>query len=427
LNNFYDRTTITVTAGNGGDGAVSFHREKYVPAGGPDGGDGGSGGSVILLPDNNLSTLVDSRYKRVYTAPKGENGSGRQKSGRDGANLTLRVPVGTVVKDKATGGVIHDLSDGLPFVLARGGRGGRGNKRFATATRQAPRFAKPGGFGQSREVTLELKLLADVGLIGLPNAGKSTLLAASTRANPKIADYPFTTLHPNLGVANISDGVSFVLADVPGLIENASEGAGLGHGFLRHIERCRLLIHVIAADEPDVMRANFDTICGELKNYDTELAKKPMIVALNKSDLLPEGDTELFSELTDYAGKSGFPIVALVQISGATGYNVRELLRLAAHQLSQIPAAPYFEADFVPADDFSETAAELSYSGADGEYTVTGPWLDRLLDRVNLDDTEGRAYFDTTLRRVGVYDRLIELGLQAGDTIIFYNWQFVYN
>jgi GTP-binding protein len=424
LNNFYDRSTITVTAGNGGDGAVSFHREKYVPAGGPDGGDGGAGGSVILFPDTNLSTLVDFRYKRVYNAPKGENGSGRQKTGRDGADLTLRVPVGTVVKDRATGGVIRDLSDGLPFVLARGGRGGRGNKKFATATRQAPRFAKPGGFGQSREVVLELKLLADVGLVGLPNAGKSTLLAASTRANPKIADYPFTTLHPNLGVANIADGVSFVLADIPGLIEKASEGAGLGHGFLRHIERCRLLIHVVAADELETVIANFNTINSELANYDPELAKKPMLVALNKADLLDGND--LFDAFSEYVKTSGVAVTNIMLISGATGQGVRELLLTAAAKLAEIPSAPYFEADFVPEDAFSETADELTYSGADGEYTVTGAWLDRLLDRVNLDDTEGRAYFDATLRRVGVYDKLIEKGLQPGDTIVFYNWQFIY-
>ncbi|MDR2359960.1 MAG: GTPase ObgE [Oscillospiraceae bacterium] len=412
MNNFIDEVIIKVSAGNGGSGAVSFRREKYVPAGGPDGGDGGKGGDITLIADPNLSTLSDFRYKRSFKAEPGADGGGYNRSGKDGASLNIPVPYGTVVRDRATNAVIHDMSDGLPFIVARGGRGGRGNRKFALPTRQAPRFAKPGGNGQSRELKLELKLLADVGLIGLPNAGKSSLLAAMTRARPKIASYPFTTLSPNLGVCDLGEGYpAFVVADIPGLIENASEGAGLGHEFLRHVERCRLLLHVVDASSDDV-RADIELINRELANFSPDLAERPQITVLNKIDLLEDGKVPLLSEARS--------------ISAAVGSGVRELMLLTAQELSKLPPTRIFEPEYIEPDELLDGVEDLLLTADEGEYSVEGGWLERLLDRVNLKDSEGRAYFDQTLRRCGVYDRLEALGLEAGDTIKFYNWEFEY-
>ena len=283
---FIDKARISVKAGAGGNGCVSFHREKYIAAGGPDGGDGGSGGSIILQVDDNLSTLMDFRYKRKYVAENGVDGSGQRKSGKDGKSLTIRVPRGTLVRDPETSEIIQDMSGDEPFVLCRGGKGGWGNTHFATPTRQAPRFAKSGLPGEAMEVVLELKLLADVGLVGFPNVGKSTLLSVVSRANPKIANYHFTTLYPNLGVVYVDDGVSFVMADIPGIIEGASEGAGLGHDFLRHIDRCRLLVHVVdvSGSEGRDPVADFDAINAELVSYSPELARRPPRVAAHKVD-----------------------------------------------------------------------------------------------------------------------------------------------
>jgi len=413
MNNFIDQAIITVTAGDGGNGSVSFRREKYVPAGGPDGGDGGKGGDVILETDPNLSTLSEFRFKRKFSAERGTDGSARNRIGKDGAALSIRVPVGTIVRDKDSGAVIHDMSDGKPFVLARGGRGGRGNKKFATPTRQAPRFAKPGGKGQRREVKLELKLLADVGLVGLPNAGKSSLLAAATRARPKIADYPFTTLSPNLGVVELGE-TGFVLADIPGLIENASDGAGLGHEFLRHVERCRLLLHIVELrDTLEDMQSDIELINNELIKFNEDLAKRPQILVVNKADLVD-------FDVSDYR------LPDAVFISAATGHGVHELMLRVAEELSKLPPIVRYEPEYIEPEQFTETADDLSVSGGDGEYSIEGAWLERLLDRVNLQDPEGRAYFDQTLRRVGVYARLQELGMQPGDTLCIYNWSFVY-
>jgi GTP-binding protein len=412
MNNFTDEVIIRVSAGDGGNGAVSFRREKYVPAGGPDGGDGGKGGDISLVADTNLSTLSEFRYKRSFKAEPGAQGGGYNRSGKDGESLIIKVPLGTVVRDKDTNAVIHDMSDGQPFTVARGGRGGRGNRKFATPTRQAPRFAKPGGKGQSREIKLELKLLADVGLVGLPNAGKSSLLAAMTRARPKIADYPFTTLSPNLGVCDLGEGYpSFVVADIPGLIENASEGAGLGHEFLRHVERCRLLLHVVDATSENV-QADIDLINRELANFSPDLASRPQILVLNKSDLLEDASVNLVS--------------GTQLISAAVGTGVRELTLLAAQELSKLPPIQVFEPEYIEPEEFLDGVEDLQFTADDGEYSVEGDWLERLLDRVNLQDTEGRAYFDQTLRRCGVYTKLEALGLEPGDTIKFYNWEFEY-
>ena len=292
---FIDKTKIYVKAGNGGNGAIAFHREKYVAAGGPDGGDGGHGGSIVLRVDDNLSTLMDFRYKRKYTAPNGEDGKGGRCKGKRGADLVIKVPRGTVVRDAETNEVIKDMSDSEDYVLCRGGRGGWGNQHFATPTRQVPRFAKAGLPGEEHEVILELKLLADVGLVGFPNVGKSTLLSVTSNAHPKIANYHFTTLYPNLGVIYVADGVSFVMADIPGIIEGASEGVGLGHDFLRHIDRCRLLVHIVdvsGSEDRDPID-DFDKICAELEQYSPELAQRPMIVAANKVDLLPPDSDNL--------------------------------------------------------------------------------------------------------------------------------------
>ncbi len=421
---FVDKAVITVAAGKGGNGAVAFHREKYVAAGGPDGGDGGKGGNIVLVSDENMSTLMDFRYKRKYTAPNGMDGQGGLKSGRDGADLVIKVPRGTVVRDRATGAVIHDMSDPAPFVLARGGRGGWGNKHFATPTRQVPRFAKPGMEGQKREVVLELKLLADVGLVGFPNVGKSTLLAAVSRAHPKIADYHFTTLYPNLGVVWAAEGESFVMADIPGIIEGAAEGAGLGHDFLRHIERCRLLIHVVDASGSEGRDPieDYEAINAELRQYSPALAERPQLVAANKADLDPEGET--LERFRAYITEKGLPLYV---ISAATGEGLRPLTLAAAAALAKLPPIPVFEEEYVEPEEAPPTPEELTVRRQDADlWTVEGPWLERLLNRVNLSDSEGRMYFDRTLRASGVFDRLEDLGVQEGDTISMYNWEFVY-
>ena len=421
---FVDKVTITVAAGKGGNGAVAFHREKYVAAGGPDGGDGGRGGSIVLQGDENMSTLMDFRYKRKYTASNGGDGQGALKSGRDGADLVIRVPLGTVVRDKATGAVIHDMSDRQPFVLAKGGRGGWGNKHFATPTRQTPRFAKPGTEGQKREVVLELKLLADVGLVGFPNVGKSTLLAAVSRAHPKIADYHFTTLYPNLGVVWAAEGESFVMADIPGIIEGAAEGAGLGHDFLRHIERCRLLIHVVDASGSEGRDPveDYKAINEELRQYSLPLADRPQLVAANKTDLDPDG--EALARFREYITSLGLP---LYEISAATGEGLRALTLAAAAELRKLPPIPVFEEEYVEPEDLPASPEDLTVRRQDADlWSVEGPWLERLLARVNLSDSEGRAYFDRRLREAGVFDRLEDLGVREGDTVALYNWEFEY-
>ena len=421
---FVDKAVITVAAGKGGNGAVAFHREKYVAAGGPDGGDGGKGGNIVLQADDNMSTLMDFRYKRKYTAPNGMDGQGGLKSGKDGADLVIKVPRGTVIRDRATGAVIHDMSGPAPYVLAKGGRGGWGNKHFATPTRQVPRFAKPGMEGQRREVVLELKLLADVGLVGFPNVGKSTLLAAVSRAHPKIADYHFTTLYPNLGVVWAAEGESFVMADIPGIIEGAAEGAGLGHDFLRHIERCRLLIHVVDASGSEGRDPieDYEAINAELKQYSPALAERPQLVAANKTDLDPDG--EALRRFRDYIAEKGLP---LYEISAATGEGLRPLTLAAAAALQKLPPIPVFEEEFIEPEEAPPTPEELTITRQDADlWTVEGPWLERLLNRVNLSDSEGRMYFDRTLRSSGVFERLEDLGVQEGDTISMYNWEFEY-
>ena len=425
---FVDKVSITVNAGSGGNGAIAFHREKFVPAGGPDGGDGGKGGNIVLKADDNMSTLMDFRYKRKYTAANGANGTGGQKTGKDAEDLILRVPRGTIVRDRETGGIIKDMSNDDTFILARGGNGGWGNRHFATPTRQAPNFAKNGLKGQHREVVLELKLLADAGLIGFPNVGKSTLLSVVSKAHPKIADYHFTTLYPNLGVVWVSEEYSFVLADIPGIIEGASEGAGLGHDFLRHIERCRLLIHVVdvSGSEGRDPIEDFKAINEELVRYNPELASRPQIVAANKIDLVSshnEEQSEKAADFKKYVEELGLPYY---EISAATNRGVKELIYTTAETLQKLPPIQVFEPDYVEPEPVLDTGEDMTIREEDGIWIIEGAWLERLVDRVNFSDSESRMYFDRALRSSGLFSRLEELGIQEGDTVSIYNLDFNY-
>lgn len=421
---FIDKARITVKAGNGGNGVVAFHREKYVAAGGPDGGDGGKGGSVILQVDDNLSTLMDFRYKRKYAAPNGMDGEGGRRSGKDGADLVIKVPRGTLVRDAETNEIIKDMSGGEPYVLCKGGRGGWGNHHFATPTRQVPRFAKSGVPGEAHDVVLELKLLADVGLVGFPNVGKSTLLSVVSKAQPKIANYHFTTLFPNLGVVYAGEGRSFVMADIPGIIEGASEGAGLGHDFLRHIDRCRLLIHVldVSGSEGRDPVADFDAINAELSQYNADLEKRPQIVAANKVDIME--DPENLERLRAHVEQLGYP---LFEISAAAHQGVEQLVNKVAEMLSILPPVIVYEPEYVPRPPVVDSSQPLNIQRLDdGTWLVDGPWLQRLIGNVNLNDYESRMYFDKALRESGLYQQLEDLGIQDGDTVSIYDFEFEY-
>ncbi len=421
---FVDKAGITVAAGRGGDGAVSFHREKYVAAGGPDGGDGGRGGDIILVVDDHMSTLMDFRFKRKYVAGSGMNGMGKRCSGKDGESLTIRVPRGTLVRDRATNGIIADMSSGEPFVLAKGGRGGWGNKHFATPTRQIPRFAKPGLPGETREVILELKLLADVGLVGFPNVGKSTLLSVVSKAHPKIANYHFTTLFPNLGVVYVDEGVSFVMADIPGIIEGASEGAGLGHDFLRHIDRCRLLVHLVdvSGSEGRDPVEDFEAINAELRDYSPELAGREMLVAANKCDLLEPGSDNL-ERLRAHVESKG---MRLFELSAAAHQGTQPLVREIASRLASLPPVLVYEPDYVAPLPEIGSADEVKITQYDDLWVVEGAWLERVIASVNFSDYESRMYFDRVLRESGLFERMESMGVKDGDTVSIYDLEFTY-
>lgn len=420
---FVDTARITVKAGNGGNGAVAFHREKYVAAGGPDGGDGGRGGSVILEINPHMSTLMDFRYKRKYVAGNGMDGQGKRCSGKDGEDLVIKVPRGTVVRDVETNEIICDMSETDRFVLARGGNGGWGNKHFATPTRQVPRFAKAGLPGQERQVILELKLLADVGLVGFPNVGKSTLLSVVSKARPKIANYHFTTLFPNLGVVYVEEGVSFVLADIPGIIEGAADGAGLGHDFLRHIDRCRLLIHVVdvSGSEGRDPVADFEAIQEELKQYGSGLEDRPMIVAGNKVDIA--ADRSGLEALKAHVEALGMPFF---EISAAAQLGTRELMFAAARELEHLPPITVYEPTYVERPPEIDTDQPLNIIHEEDTWIVEGPWLQRLMANVNFGDYESRNWFDKMLRQSGLFDRLEEMGIKDGDIVSLYNLEFEY-
>ena len=422
-NQFIDTARITVKSGAGGNGAVAFHREKYVAAGGPDGGDGGRGGDIILKVDDRMTTLMDFRYKRKYVAENGGNGSGKRCTGKDGTSLVIKVPRGTVVRDAETKEIIRDMSDDEPFVLCRGGNGGWGNKHFATPTRQAPQFAKAGLPGKERVVLLELKLLADVGLVGFPNVGKSTLLSVATAARPKIANYHFTTLFPNLGVVFVDEGVSFVMADIPGIIEGAADGAGLGHDFLRHIDRCRLLIHLVdvSGSEGRDPVEDFEAINAELAQYSPDLASRPMLVAANKVDILE--DQSLLEKLKAHVEGLGLPFF---ELSAAAHIGVRELMKAAAGELAHLPPVRVFEPEYVERPPEVDTSEPLSIRHEDDVWLIEGPWLQKIMANVNFSNYESRNWFDRMLRQAGLFDRLEEMGIQDGDLVSLYNLDFEY-
>jgi len=421
---FVDKVKISVKAGNGGNGAVAFHREKFVAQGGPDGGDGGTGGSIVLRVDDNMSTLMDFRYKRKYTAPNGMDGQGGRRRGKNGEDLIIKVPRGTVVRDADTNEVIKDMSDSEDFVLCKGGRGGWGNKHFATPTRQVPRFAKGGLPGETHDVVFELKLLADVGLVGFPNVGKSTLLSVTSNARPKIANYHFTTLYPNLGVIYVEEGVSFVMADIPGIIEGAADGLGLGHDFLRHIDRCRLLVHIVdvsGSEDRDPVE-DFEKINAELAQYSPDLASRPMIVAANKLDLIPEGSDNL-ERLKAYVTEQGYEFY---EISAATHQGTHQLMKTVAGKLSQLPPVTIYEPEYVKPLAEAGDPDELTIEQYDDLWVISGAWLERLMNDVFFADYESRMYFDRQLRQSGLFDRLEAMGIQDGDIVSIYDWEFEY-
>jgi len=421
---FVDKATIFIKSGKGGNGSVSFRREPYIPQGGPDGGNGGKGGDIVIQADRNLRTLMDFRYKRKYEAESGEDGRGRQQFGKDGADLIIKVPVGTVVRDTESNAVMADLTeDGQSFVAAKGGRGGKGNVMFKNSVRQAPNFAEAGGFARERQIELELKLIADVGLVGYPNVGKSTLLSVSTSANPKIANYHFTTITPNLGVVSMYDS-SFVMADIPGLIEGASEGAGLGLDFLKHIERTRILIHVVdvSGSEGRDPKEDLDKINAELAGYSEKLAKKPQIVCANKIDM---ADDEVYEEFKAYAESKGYSVYPC---SAPIHEGVDELLRAAYKLLLETEAEEQEETVFFqdtkPEDDpdYRNVYVERKKGG----FLVTGKQLEKIFNSTNFNDAGSLRYLYRYIEESGAIEEMLQMGLEEGDTITVIDYDFEY-
>ena len=420
---FVDQAKIKIKAGDGGDGAVSFHREKYVAAGGPDGGDGGRGGDVIFQVDDNFSTLIDFRYKSKYVAERGENGSSRNCTGKSAPPLIVKVPRGTVVRDANTGRIMADMSTDEPKVLARGGNGGRGNVHFATSTRQIPKFAKPGYPGEEFEVTLELKLLADVGLVGFPNVGKSTLISVVSAAKPKIANYHFTTLTPVLGVVKAEEEKSFVMADIPGLIEGAGDGVGLGHEFLRHVERCRLIVHVVDVSgiEGRDPKEDFDIINAELAKFNEELAQRPQIVAANKCDMATE---EQIADFRSFIEEKEIPFFC---ISAATTQGTKELIKKVSEVLDTLPPIKEYEAEPIPQAELDEMLGvdkKFDITVEDDVYFVDAPWIQPIMRTVDPDDWSSLQYFQRVLINSGIIAKLEEMGAKEGDTVSIEGFEF---
>ena len=419
---FTDYAKITIKSGNGGDGAVTFRREKYVAAGGPDGGDGGRGGNIYFRVNPNSNTLIDFRFTKKFKAQNGENGSGSNKYGKAGEDLYIDVPIGTIIKDSQTGKVVADLSqEGQIELILKGGKGGKGNSHFATSTRQVPRFAQAGEEGEEKEVILELKLLADVGLLGFPNVGKSTFLASVTEAKPKIANYHFTTIEPNLGVVKTKSGESFVIADIPGIIEGASEGVGLGIQFLRHVERTRLLLHVIDVSGTEGRNPveDFYTINEELKKYSEKLSKRKQIIVANKIDIMQ--NEEGLKELEALAKKEN---IEIFKISGATGEGVTALLNRVTEVLKTLPKEELVENDERVIYTLEEDKDEFSIRKEGNVFVIEGKAINRLMGRINIDDNESMYYFQKNLKSMGIEDKLKKQGIQEGDLVKVLNWTF---
>lgn len=421
---FVDKAKIKIKAGDGGDGAVSFHREKYVAAGGPDGGDGGKGGDIVFIVDDNFSTLEDFRYKRKYIAERGGNGSSGNKTGKNAPDLVIKVPRGTIISELSTDRIMADMSGSEPKVLARGGKGGKGNARFATPTRQIPKFAKPGFLGEEFEISLELKLIADVGLVGFPNVGKSTLISVVSAAKPKIANYHFTTLTPVLGVVKVNEEKSFVMADIPGLIEGAGDGIGLGHEFLRHVERCRLIVHVVDVSgmEGRDPAEDFGIINRELKKFSEELSERPQIVAANKCDM---ASPEQIKEFRKFIEEQGYDFY---EISAATTQGTKELVNAIAAELDKLPPVKEYEAEPLTPKELDERAGigerfEIT-RGDDGVFYVEATWLENIMRTIDMDDYSSLQYFQRVLRSSGIIDELEKKGIDEGDTVNIFGFEF---
>ena len=423
---FIDNVKVYLRAGDGGNGAVAFHREKYVAAGGPDGGDGGHGGNIIFRVDEGANTLLAFRYKRKFIAENGGNGLGNKFHGKTGEDVIVLVPKGTLIKDAETGKVIHDMSedDGADYVCCRGGRGGWGNRHFATPTRQVPMFAKNGTKGQEREVILELKMLADVGLIGMPSVGKSSILSVISSAKPKIADYHFTTLSPNLGVVSTGGESGFVAADIPGLIEGASDGAGLGHAFLRHVDRCRLLLHVvdISCFEGRNPIDDIITINRELERYSPELATRPQMIIANKVDSLDEELVDL-KAFEDFVDENGWE---MMYISAYTGENLDEMVQRVADRLKLLPPMTVYESEYDDSDAYVGGGKETTIKNVNGTYVVEGEWLFNLMGQINFSNYESLNFFQRVLDKSGVFTALEARGCKEGDTVSIYDFEFEY-
>ena len=422
MSTFIDHVKIEIKAGDGGNGAIAFHREKYVSAGGPDGGDGGRGGNIVFRIDEGVNTLLAYRYRHKFVAGNGGDGKGNKIHGASADDLIIPVPRGTIIKDAETGAVIHDMSDGEDFIACRGGRGGWGNRHFATATRQVPMFAKNGTKGEHKFVSLELKMLADVGLIGFPSVGKSSILSRISAARPKIAEYHFTTLSPNLGVVRVHDEAGFVAADIPGLIEGAAEGAGLGHDFLRHVDRCRLLLHVvdISCYEGRDPIDDIKTINQELLRYSPVLAERPQIIIANKCDIL---DEELFdvAEFEEFVRENDWE---LMYVSAATGEGLREMIERVYERLQTLPPILTYEAEAVQEEEVVGKETVIRREG--GKFIVEGQWIFNLMNQVNFDDYESLNYFQRVLQRSGVFEQLETAGCVDGDTVSMYDFEFEY-
>lgn len=420
---FVDIAKIKIKGGDGGAGAVAFHREKYVAAGGPDGGDGGKGGDVVFVVDDNLATLADFRYKRKYSAPNGEGGKGGRCNGKKGKDLEIKVPRGTIIREANSKAVMADMSKTERFVAAKGGKGGWGNMHFATSTRQVPRFAKPGTPGEEWEVSLELKLLADVGLVGYPSVGKSSLISVVSQAKPKIGDYHFTTLVPNLGVVSMGEGNSFVIADIPGLIEGASDGVGLGHQFLRHIERCRMLIHIVDVSGSEGRNPidDFEKINEELVKFNPELAQRPMIVAGNKIDM---AEPEQIEEFKNYVNSKGYEYYS---ICAPIYEGTKELMNVTWNMLQTLPPIKEYDTEEIPLEAFIEDNNSFKITQVDdGYFLVEAKWFPKVLKGIDITDYEALQYMQRVLEKSGIFDALREKGIQEGDIVSLYDIEFEY-